>query len=499
MNRPVIIAFLCLVALWMGSGSLVLGSDDQTAKPSEANKKDAKAPPTHKVKKEPFRISVDLDGVFAAQTAHEIAVRPEEWTSLCVERAADHGAAVRKGDVVLALETEKIDRAIDDLRKELNLSRLAIQQAEDQLQALEKSVPMDLETSRRAARTAEEDRKYFIETERPFAEKIAEFNVKLSELALEYEQEELRQLEKMYKADDITEETEQIVLQRARDSVEKAKFMVEYMKLYRDQTLQFSLPRMETAVKEAAERKALELEKAERTAALGTKKQQLELETLRVQRQRNEERLKKLENDRKLLVVRSPIDGVVYYGKCVRGRFGDSTNLADNLRPRGSILPHQTVMTVGDPRPMRIRAAAKEEQLHWLRPGLQGVAAPTGYPDLNLSAAIDDVADVPTAPGSFDARLHVALDPRSKRLMPGMACKVKLSPYVKKDALCVPPKCVEDDPLDDQKHFVHVLDKDDQPRRIEVTLGQRTDKQVEILSGLAEGDRVLLEAPKDEE
>ena len=35
----------------------------------------------------------------------------------------------------------------------------------------------------------------------------------------------------MYKANDITEETEQIVLKRARDTVERAKFMVEYAQL----------------------------------------------------------------------------------------------------------------------------------------------------------------------------------------------------------------------------------------------------------------------------
>ena len=44
---------------------------------------------------------------------------------------------------------------------------------------------------------------------------------------LEYEEEELRQLEKMYKADEATEETEKIVLKRARDTVKRAKFVLE--------------------------------------------------------------------------------------------------------------------------------------------------------------------------------------------------------------------------------------------------------------------------------
>ena len=111
------------------------------------------------------------------------------------------------------------------------------------MQALEKITPLDLEASQRAARMAEEDRKYFFDVERPFALKAVDFSLKVAKETLEYEEEELRQLEKMYKADDITEETEQIVLKRARDTVERAKFMVEYAKLNHDHALKFAIPR----------------------------------------------------------------------------------------------------------------------------------------------------------------------------------------------------------------------------------------------------------------
>ena len=43
-----------------------------------------------------------------------------------------------------------------------------------------------------------------------------------------------------------------------------------------------------------------------------------------------------------------------------------------------------------------------------------------------------------------------------------------------------------------------MLEKDGKPKKRAVTLGEKTDKQVEILKGLAEGDKVLLEAPKEE-
>ena len=60
---------------------------------------------------------------------------------------------------------------------------------------------------------------------------------------LEYVQEELKQLEKMYKADDLTEETEEIVLKRARNNVDQMKFFTEMVKYEHDRDKEIDLPR----------------------------------------------------------------------------------------------------------------------------------------------------------------------------------------------------------------------------------------------------------------
>ncbi len=439
-----------------------------------------------------------MEGVFEAQTAQEILVKPEEWSVLTVESAVPHGAEVRKGDVLLSLETEKLDHAIADLRNELKLSEVVIHQNEEQLQAMEKITPLDLEANQRSARNAQEDRKFFLDVDRPFALKATEFGLKMAKERLEYEEEELHQLEKMYKADDITEETERIVLKRARDTVDRAKFMLEYAKISHDQALKFSLPRVDEQVKELTERKTLDWEKTKIELPLAVQKQRLELKRLQVQWERNDDKLKKMLGDRELMTVKSPIDGIVYYGKCVRGNFSDSSTLAENLHHNGVIQSNQVVMTVVQPRPMFIRATVPEEQLHRLHPGLKGIATPTGYPDLRLPTAVDRVTDVPSARQTSMPGSPWRLDRQAKWLMPGMTCKVKLVPYLKKDAISVPLKAVNTDELDEQEHFVYVRQKDGKPKKQAVTIGQKSEKQAEILKGLAIGDKILLEAPKDE-
>ena len=189
---------------------------------------------------------------------------------------------VRKGDVLLKLETDKLDRTIADLRADLRISEVAIHQGQDQLQAMEKAVPLELKVSQRAARVAEEDRKFFFDVAKPFNQKAIAFELKVAKESLEYQQEELRQLEKMYKADDITEETEEIVLRRARDTVERAKFWLEVAQLSHNHALKFDLPRKEEEVNKAAKRTSLEWEKNRVELPLALQKLRLELDKQRL-------------------------------------------------------------------------------------------------------------------------------------------------------------------------------------------------------------------------
>ena len=61
----------------------------------------------------------------------------------------------------------------------------------------------------------------------------------------------------------------------------------------------------------------------------------------------------------------------------------------------------------------------------------------------------------------------------------------KLTPYQKADALVVPPKTVFADPQNEEEKVVYLLDKEGKSEKRTVKVGKQTDKQVEILKGLA--------------
>jgi multidrug resistance efflux pump len=468
------------------------------AKPAAKEGADEAAKPaTHKVKKAPFRIEVNLDGVFEAQNVAEIALRPQEWAMMQVLKAADHGTAVKQGDLVLQIDPEKIDRAISDLRADLQLNEISMKQADQQQAALEKTAPLDMEANERGHRMAEEDWKQYLAVDKPLSLRSAELLLQMNKDFVEYQEEELRQLEKMYKADDLMEETEKIVLKRARDSVARAKFGLERAQAAHDESLKFTMPRFEEKLKDATARAEIEFNRAKVNLPLALSKQRLDHEKLKIQRALSEEKLKKLMADRELMTVKAPIDGVLYYGKFVRGKWSTGLGGSDTLRRGAPVLPNDVIMTVVQPRPLAVHITVPEAQLQNIQPGLQGTIEPAAFNQLKLTGMVQRVSAVPISAGSFDSLLTVAADAAAGPIVPGMACDVKFVPYKKADALTVPPKSVFTEELDPTKQYVYLVGKDGKPEKRPVTLGKRNEKQAEVLQGLAEGDVILTEKPKE--
>jgi len=447
------------------------------------------------VKKRGFKIEVVLAGVLEAKDTTELSLRPESWAQFVVEEVVEHGARVNKGDVLVALETKKIDEAIRDQELALRLTRLSVEQAEEDVKVLAKSVPMDLASAERSKKHAEEDAKRFLEIDKALSQKSAHFSVKNSTNGLEYAREELRQLEKMYKADDLTEETEEIILKRQRNNVERAEFNLERAKVSSDRTLKVDLPRREVSMTRGLSKARLNWEKARAALPMQLRKKHLDLEKMKYDRKKTQERIGRLKKDRAAMAVKAPMGGIVYYGRCVRGVWPNSDALAAKLRCGGALKPHEVFMTVARPRPVLVRAQVPEERLHHLVAGMEAKIVPKGYPSLKLKGRLESISAIPTAPGKFDAMIAVELPQQAKAIMPGMACNATFVPYAKRDALTAPAVAVFSDPLDEEKRHVYVAKPDQQSEKRPVTVGRTSAGKVEILKGLEEGEKILLKEP----
>jgi HlyD family secretion protein len=492
-----------LAVVFVVMAGLALGRDDPPAKDAKkADAPKAAKPQTYKVEKAPFRVDLSLKGVFETPAMSEVSVHFEAWgmpmSPQTVLWAIDPGAQVKKGDVILKLDTERIDKLLRDLESEQRLSELSMQQLEVEVAALEKSTPLDLAAADRMKRQTDEDWKRFNEVDKPFTEEAIKTNNKMSHQMLEYAQEELKQLEKMYRSKDLTEETEEIILKRQRNEVEYYTFIVKQADMRKDQFFNFDMPRRVERIKEDVTRTNLAYDKARITLPMQLQKSKLGLDKAKYERARAAERLANLKADRELFVVRSPADGIVYYGRSSQGNFSSAAGLLSRMTKGGTIMTDEVVMTIVQPRPLFVRATADERESQQVTVGEACKIVPTAAPDTKLEGKIEKVSVAPIAPNMFEVRATVEIG--KAHVYPGMGCIVRLTPYLKEDALVVPSTYVFADDLDEDKMHVYLWRAE--PGKFEkrsVTIGKKAGLKVEITAGLKAGDEIAQSKPEAKE
>jgi hypothetical protein len=240
---------------------------------------------------------------------------------------------------------------------------------------LTETSPLKLESARRLKRQSAEDLAQFEKIGRGLKEKSATYNLKGAEQRLEGAKEELTQLEKMYKADDLTEETEEIILKRQRFAVEFAQFGLESARQNAEQSLKTSIPREYETLKNLKRDQELALTLAEQTLPKALEKKKLDLEKAKRDSKKSEKKLADLKRDLELATVRAPMDGIVYYGACENGKWVTGGAMTKKLLPSGKLTANEVFMTVVNPERLVLKAIVPEADLpSQSRPGRQGIA-----------------------------------------------------------------------------------------------------------------------------
>jgi multidrug efflux pump subunit AcrA (membrane-fusion protein) len=502
------------LVLIAGLAGLVLAQANDSPKKTEA-KKDGKAsvspgkgekiatketasstkPPTAKAAKGPFKIEISLKGVFESEDMVEVVLRPDTWSGFSVLKAVEHGTAVKKGDSLVTLDMEKIDQAIHDAEHDLELMTMSLKQATEELPIAEKLNALELVAAERSRKQADEDLKRFLDVDKDMSVKNAEFSVKNATNSLEYAKEELKQLEKMYRANDIREETEEIVLKRQRNAVEMSQFFLHSSERRRDEVVKVTVPRQEEGLRESAVKQQLAYERARIGAPITLNQKRMALEKLKYDHAKAVTKLQRLKKDHVMMLVKAPVDGTVYYGRCVRGQWSGASMAATRLQHGGMLSADDVFMTIVKPRPIFIRATVDEKDLRLVRVGMTGKATSTMDPDVKFGVKVTEVSSIPLASGNFEARFALDMGKDDAAVVPGMNCSIKLVSYSKADALTVPASAVFTDDNDEDKHYVYRVGKDNVSQKQTVKTGKTSGGKTEILTGLLDGDEILTEKP----
>jgi len=168
----------------------------------------------------------------------------------------------------------------------------------------------------------------------------------------------------------------------------------------------------------------------------------------------------------------APMDGVVLR------RDGEIGEIAE---------VNQILFRVGVPKPLQVVAEVNEEDIPRVQLGQTGLFRTDAFPERRLEGKVSEI----TPMGDIAAktfRVKLAL-PDDTPLKPGMSVEANIVTREKPNALLIPADAV-------QGNAVFVLDGA-HVRKRDVAIGIRGTREVEVLSGLSEGERVASPAATD--
>lgn len=436
----------------------------------------------------PFFISHSLDATALPDATSPIRLDAEAWENFKIISIAAHGSTVKKGDTLVVFETEEIDMKLADMKQAIATAKLNLAQAELDLATLEKTVPEQLARLKRAAAEAAEELEHFTKTARKSAEESAGFDLKRREQILASYKEELKQLTKMYEADDATEETEEIILQQQLDAVEAAEFALRMEILNQKRTVEVSLPRQLTALTQTRDDTALLLDKGAKDLPRSVDLKKLEITARKTALERDGKALADLEKDRALFEIKAPADGVFYHGTIEDGKW-TTGDLIKTLKPGGAA-PVGTTFATFIPsvaKPL-IQAFPDQATARVLAVGAEGVAVVPGREDIAIPVSLKSIAAIPardlTHPATFTATW-----PENLSALPGQSLQIRVVSHNNDKAITVPTKALVYGP---KGWTVEVKLADGKTEKRPVTRGRSDAENTEITAGLEAGQVVIV-------
>lgn len=436
----------------------------------------------------PFFISHSLDATALPDATSPIRLHAEAWENFKIISIAAHGSRVKKGDALVVFETEEIDRKLADMKQAIAAAKLNLAQAELDLATLEKTVPEQLARLKRAAAEAAEELEHFNKTARKSTEESAGFELKRSQQILASYKEELKQLTKMYEADDATEETEEIILQQQLDAVEAAEFALRMEILNQKRTVEVSLPRQLTELTQTRDDTALLSDKGSKDLPRSVELKKLEIIALKTALERDGKSLADLEKDRALFEIKAPADGLFYHGTIDDGKW-TTGDLIKALKPGGAA-PVGTTFATFIPsvaKPL-IQAFPDQATARVLAVGAVGVAVVPGREDIAIPVSLKSIAAIPvpdlTHPATFTATW-----PENLSALPGQSLQIRVVSHNNDKAITVPTKALVYGP---KGWTVEVKLADGKTEKRPVTRGRSDAENTEITAGLEAGQVVIV-------
>lgn len=173
--------------------------------------------------------------------------------------------------------------------------------------------------------------------------------------------------------------------------------------------------------------------------------------------------------------------------RVVRAPFAGRVGLR-RVSPGSLVGPDTVITTLDDTDTIKLDFDVPEAVISRLAPGLSVLAHSIAWPDETFEGSVATV-DTRVDPVSRTVTVRALVPNPDGRLRPGMFLTVTL---LKRDvrALVIPEQAIVPE---QSRQFVFVVDADSTVEKREIRTGRRRPGEIEVLAGLADGERVIAE------
>lgn len=439
------------------------------------------------VQRGPLKISVVERGNLKA--ADSVGIKSELEGQATILFLAPEGTVVKEGDLVCELDaTSQIDRRLQQQISERNADAALIK-SQKNYEIQKSQNDSDVKSAEQQLFFADTDLRKFLEGERRAQEAQADEAIKLAEEEFTRATEKLGWSEKLFGKGFLTN-TE---LEADKLSLSRAEIQLEQKKRDKDLLTRFQLPRDEAELTSKLDEGKRELERVKLQASARIIDYEADMKTKEAQLELEREKLLKLETQIKKAKMHAPRSGMVVYSQEEGGRYGSSQPIKEGT----SVRERQEIVTIPSAAGMVAQVSLHESVLKMVQPGQACSVKVDALANREFGGRVRYVAVLPDQnswfanPNTRLYRTEVAIEDGHPDMRPGMSCSIEILVENIVDTLYVPVQSVFRNGADNIA-FVRAAGEVDM-RVVEV--GKYNDRWVQVLSGLTQGQTVLLSPP----
>jgi HlyD family secretion protein len=394
------------------------------------------------------------------------------------------GSFVKKGDVLVTLDSSAIKQKIDDTSLTLEQAEADLAAANDAKDIQESQNDANLDASVVALDLAKLDYQQYVEGTYPQSVADAKTDLDMAKITLRDAQEDLANTKSLYAKGFVTGadiEKSDLAVTTAVNGVDKAQTALEVLTKY---THAEDLASKENAVAQA--QKNLGRTKQQNQANLAQKISDVQGKT----QARNllKERMSHYQQQLADCSIIAPDDGMVVYSSSI------DRNAETQIEEGAEVRERQPLLRLPDTSKMKAVIRIQEGSVGQLKEGQRAAVHIVNLPDAigatvtHISVLVDNTQRW-WNPDLKEYPVELTLDQTPAGLKPGMGVRVDVLVDHLSNVLAVPLPAIYATGPDS---FVFVRNPGGDVRPVKVTLGQTNDTHAQIVSGVATGDQVLV-------